>query len=152
MNRTIAAMIGIIALLAIPVMAMAKAHGGGQGGKKGGTHEAAPSQSAYEHAGEKASFQRDSHDMGKHEGQMKQEQDQDRDKDKDKDKEMNKGEEQGEGKEKSKEKDKEKSRAKGEDDSGAGMDQGKKEKAKEQELVKDREMEKMHKQKGGKAK
>lgn len=151
MTRRLVAILGMIALVSFPCLAMAKSHGGGQGGSKGGMHQPAPNESAYEHAGEKASFQRDTHDMGKHEGQMKQEQEQvkDQDKDKDKDKDKSKGEDQADAK--GKQKSKEKSKDKGEGDSAAEMDHGKPEK--DQVKNRDKAMEQEHKQlKGDKAK
>ncbi|NJC87327.1 MAG: hypothetical protein FIB02_02170 [Desulfuromonas sp.] len=130
MRKSLAAILGMIALIAFPVVTLAKSQKGGHGGG----NEPAPNTSAYEHAGEKASFQRDSHDMGKHQGQEEQKAAGDKDKDKEK----------GISDDKGKDKDKEK-----------GKEEQGKQKEADQKTVKDKDKEatdKSDKEKGGKDK
>ena len=71
MNRTVMAILGMLALALLPAVTMAKSHDAGQGGKPGSSSGSgpAPSPSAYEHADEKAKFLRDTHDMREHKGE-----------------------------------------------------------------------------------
>ena len=114
MNRTVTAILGILALALLPAMAMAKSHNGGKGNQPGGSSGPASSSSAYEHADEKAKFMRDTHDLGEHKGEVKPD---DRDQQKDKDKDQDQTKDQEKAKAKSKEK------AKGGE--SAGAEQGK---------------------------
>ena len=124
MNRTVTAILGMLALALLPAMAMAKSHDAGQGGKPGSSRGSnpTPSPSAYEHADEKAKFLRDTHDMGEHKGEEQpggRDQAKDKDQVKGKDKDKAKSPEQGAVKAKSKEK------AKLQGKERVGMEQGK---------------------------
>jgi len=152
MNRTVMAILGMLALALLPAVTMAKSHDAGQGGKPGSSSGSgpAPSPSAYEHADEKAKFLRDTHDMGEHQGE---EQPGDRDHEKDKDQAKGKGKakspEQGADKAKSQEK------AKPQGKERAGKEQGKgkdKATAREGQTDADQLLEHVRQQKGEKAK
>jgi hypothetical protein len=120
--------LGILALVMVPAMTLAKSHNGGHGSSQGGTSVPTPNPSAYEHADEKARFMRDTHDMGKHQGQEMPEgegQDKDKNQDKGKDKDKSKGEDQGAANDKDKSKETGKgSTAEGKDKSAAGKEKG----------------------------
>lgn len=154
MNRTVTAILGILALALLPAMAMAKSHDGGKGNQPGGSSGPAAGSSAYEHADEKAKFMRDTHDMGEHKGEEKAH---DRDLEQHQDRDQEKA--------KSKEKAKAKSKESAGEGQGKAADKGKKgdqdqDKDRDKDQDKDRKrqsdsdllLEPMGKTKGGKAK
>ena len=128
MNRTVMAILGMLALALLPAVTMAKSHDAGQGGKPGSSSGSgpAPSPSAYEHADEKAKFLRDTHDMGEHKGEDQPGgRDQAKDKDQVKGKDKAKSPEQGADKAKSKEKAKPQGKERVGKEQGKGTDKDK---------------------------
>ena len=102
MFKSIMAILGVFVLIMLPAMAMAQPGNKGHGDRQGAVNVPTPSPSAYEHSDEKAKFQRETHDMGKHEGQETQK-GEDKVKPKDYDQETGKDKKKGEkGKTKSK--------------------------------------------------
>ena len=128
MNRTVMAILGMLALALLPAVTMAKSHDAGQGGKPGSSSGSgpAPSPAAYEHADEKAKFLRDTHDMGEHKGEDQPGgRDQAKDKDQAKGKDKAKSPEQGADKAKSKEKAKTQGKERVGKEQGKGTDKDK---------------------------
>jgi Skp family chaperone for outer membrane proteins len=97
MKKSLVILFSSLALILCPLLVLAAMHNTGAAKE--------PAASAYEHADDKAKFQRDSHDMGEHQGEAAG-QDKDADKDKDKDKSEGAGDD---GKDKAKSKQKSKS-------------------------------------------
>ena len=128
MFKSTMASLGVFVLIMIPSIAMAQPGNKGPGDRQDAANAPTPNPSAYEHSGENAKFQRDTHDMGKHAGQEVQ-------KGEDKDKDYD----QGTGKDKKKG---EKGKAKSKDETAKGKKQPSTAKEKEKPTKdKDKELE-----------
>jgi hypothetical protein len=100
MNKLLVVILGVFILIMTPTFTMAKSHGKENDSSHGAAANApTPNPSATNHADENAKFQRDTHDMGKHQGQEIHGEDngklkgdsQDKDKEKEKGKKKSKG-------------------------------------------------------------
>ena len=89
MRKILVAILCVCAMIMVPAMTLAKPKNDKHGSSHSEHGSPSPKSSAYEHADDNAKFQRDTHDLGKHQGQIDQEDkpgDKANDKSKDKDK------------------------------------------------------------------